>query len=178
MATEGGPPAAAVEPRPGPRLEAAEPAATADPPRPPQPLRAWSVLATVAVGYVVLVVALAAIGYELVHADLFAGLRGVDDDVNRWMAQHRVAALDAITGFWTPAVNTVPAVVVAVLLAIRLCLWRRWREVVLVACGLALELSVFLTVNALVDRPRPDVHRLRGRPPNSGFPPRPRAAPR
>jgi membrane-associated phospholipid phosphatase len=41
---------------------------------------------------------------------------------------------------------------------------------VLVLSGLALELSVFLTVNALVDRPRPDVPRLGELPHTSSFP--------
>jgi membrane-associated phospholipid phosphatase len=168
MATEGGRVTAPVEPRPA--SASASASATADPSRPPQPLRPRPVLATVVVGYAVLVVAFAALGYQLVHADLFAGLRDLDDDINRWMAAHRTDALDAITGFWTTAINTVPAIVVALLLGIRLGLWRRWREVVLVASGLALELSVFLTVNALVDRPRPDVHRLGDLPQTSSFP--------
>jgi undecaprenyl-diphosphatase len=119
---------------------------------------------------VALVVALAAVGYQLVHADVFAGLRGLDDDVNRWMAEHRIQALDAITGFWTTAINTVPAIIVAVVVEVRLGLWHRWRAFVLVLSGLALELSVFLTVNALVDRPRPDVHRLGELPQTSSFP--------
>lgn len=117
-----------------------------------------------------LVVAFAAFGYVLVHADVLAGLRDLDDDVNRWMAEHRTGALDTITAFWTTAINTVPAVVVVVLVELRLGFWRRWHDVVLVMSGMALELSVFLTVNALVDRPRPDVPRLGELPHTSSFP--------
>jgi membrane-associated phospholipid phosphatase len=82
----------------------------------------------------------------------------------------RTGALDTITAFWTTAINTLPAVVVALLVELRLSLWRRWRDVVVVVSGLALELSVFLTVNALVDRPRPDVERLGELPHTSSFP--------
>ena len=172
MATEGGPAAAgSVLLGPGaPPQPLAGASAAGDPPRAGQSLELRSILAVVAGGYVVLTLALAAFGYALVHAGPFAGLRGVDDDVNRWLAEHRTGALDTITAFWTTAINTVPAVVVAVLVEVRLSLWRRWHDAVVVLSGLALELSVFLTVNALVGRPRPDVARLGELPHTSSFP--------
>jgi undecaprenyl-diphosphatase len=147
-----------------------DPSAAGEPSRGRQPLELRSVLAVVLGGYVVLVLVLTAFGYGLIHAAPFAGLRDLDDDVNRWLAEHRTGALDTITAFWTTAINTLPAVVVALLVELRLSLWRRWRDVVVVVSGLALELSVFLTVNALVDRPRPDVERLGELPHTSSFP--------
>ena len=162
---------APVLPRPTPQATPPpDPSAAGDPPGERQPLELRSVVSVVLGGYVVLVVVLTALGYGLVHAAPFAGLRDLDDGVNRWLAEHRTGALDAVTGFWTTAINTIPAVVVALLVELRLSLARRWHDAVVVVSGLALELSVFLTVNALVDRPRPDVPRLGELPQTSSFP--------
>jgi len=147
-----------------------DPSAAGDPSRTRPPLELRFVLAVVVGGYVALVVALTALGHGLEHAGLLAWLRDVDESVSRWMARHRTGALDAVTGFWTTAINTVPAVAVALLVELRLGLRRRWHDAVVVVSALALELSVFLTVNALVDRPRPDVRRLGELPHTSSFP--------
>jgi undecaprenyl-diphosphatase len=153
-----------------PTSPAADPSAAPGSTGAPRPLDLRSVLAVVVGGYVVLVLTLAAFGHVLVHASLFDGLRATDDRVNRWAAHHRSGALDGFTDFWTTAMNTVPAVAVALLVELRLSLRRRWRDAVLLLSGLALELAVFLTVNALVDRPRPDVKRLGDVPHTSSFP--------
>jgi membrane-associated phospholipid phosphatase len=62
-------------------------------------------------------------------------------------------------------VIAVAAVVVA-LLALR----RRWREAALLTIALALEITVFLSVTFVVDRPRPAVPRLNSTPSTGSFP--------
>src|SRR5829696_3809175 len=131
-------------------------------------LRTLLVVATV--GYVVLVLALTAIGEGIVHAGFLSGLRQWDESVNHWLAEHRTGALDGFTSAWTKLMDTLPAVCVALVVEAKLALRRRWDDMLLVVTGLALELAVFLSVNALVDRPRPDVERLGSLPNTSSFP--------
>src|SRR3954471_23562283 len=80
---------------------AADPSAAGDPSRASAPLGARAAVALLLGSYVALVVTLAAFGHELVHATAFAGVRGLDGDLNRWMAEHRTATLDTVTAFWT-----------------------------------------------------------------------------
>ena len=56
--------------------------------------------------------------------------------------------------------------VVEIVLAVR----RRWRDLLLVVVGLAVELAVFLTVNEVVRRPRPSVTKLGIEPATFSFP--------
>jgi membrane-associated phospholipid phosphatase len=68
----------------------------------------------------------------------------------------------------TSFVNTLPAIVVATVVDVFLALRRRWREAVLLA--LTLEITVFLSVTFVVDRPRPTVPRLNATPSTGSFP--------
>ena len=63
-----------------------------------------------------------------------------------------------------------PIVAVALLLEAFLALRRRWRDLLLVALGLAVEITVFLVVNELVRRARPSVPKLGLEPSTYSFP--------
>ena len=144
----------------------------------PGPLDRWAEsmprpvpgLAVLVAGYVGMVLALVAIGEAIVHWEVLAGLRAWDDDVCRWMADRRTGFADAITGFLSRAADTMGVIVFALLVEIVLALRRRWWALLVVPIGLGLELLTFLTANAVVDRPRPNVPKLGSEPSTSSFP--------
>src|SRR5690606_14248018 len=57
-----------------------------------------------------------------------------------------------------------------VIVTIVLAALRRWRDMLLVPLGLAIELATFLSVNYLVARDRPNVSQLGGEPGTHSFP--------
>lgn len=132
----------------------------------PHPAAAARILLT---GYATLVVSLIAIGLLLTHV-LDGSVGRWDNSVNRWFVSHRSDALNSITSVFTFAINTLPVIAVA-LVVVGLLLWRhRLREALLLVFGLILEITVFLSVNLLVARPRPHVVRLDSTPTTSSFP--------
>jgi len=122
------------------------------------------------VGYIAMVAVLVGIGEAIVHHGAFAGLRGWDDDFTRWMAGHRTASINTVTGFLSRAADTLGIVGCALVVEVVLMFQRRWRALLILPLGLGLELVTFLTVNVLVDRPRPNVARLGSEPSTSSFP--------
>jgi undecaprenyl-diphosphatase len=127
-------------------------------------------VALVVIGYVGMVLALVAIGSAIVHWDVLAGLRRWDEDVCRWMADRRSGFADDVTGLLSRAADTLAVIVFALLVEVALALRRRWWALLVVPLGLCLELVTFLTVNAVVDRPRPTVPKLGSEPSTSSFP--------
>ncbi len=130
----------------------------------------WAALAVAGVGYVVVVLALIVTGLVLVRVDLLAGLRHWDEDVSRWFVPRRTSTGAHVTAFWTELANTQGIVVVAVVAEVVLAARRRWRDLLLIVVGLAVELAVFLTVNEVVRRPRPSVTKLGIEPATFSFP--------
>lgn len=126
--------------------------------------------AIVIVGYAAMVTTLVGTGYAIVHAGPLAGLRSWDDDVTMWMADHRIAVFDTITAVLSRGGDTVSVVAFAVVVEIVLVVQRRWWVLLIVPIGLGLELATFLTVNAIVGRPRPTVPPLGSQPTTSSFP--------
>jgi undecaprenyl-diphosphatase len=121
-------------------------------------------------GYVVVSAALLAVGLFLTHVLLDAGVGSWDDHINRWLADHRTAPLNDLTRYATYIANTEGVVAVVIVATAALLIGRRRREAMVVAGGLMMELFTFLTVNYVVDRPRPDVPRLNATPATSSFP--------
>lgn len=93
-----------------------------------------------------------------------------DERVTSWLAEHRVAELDDLTSLVSRSGDTLGAIGLAVLVAAALAVSGRREWIPALVLGLALELAVFLTVNFLVDRPRPDVVNLGSMPSTSSFP--------
>ncbi len=141
--------------------------ARADGSAPQHPFR--SAIAVTIVGYVVLTVLMLGIGLLLTHA-LDGSVGGWDRHVSEHFARHRTSRWNDITKVATSAVNTLPAIAVAAVVVGVLALCRRWREAAFLAIALTLEITVFLSVTFVVDRPRPPVPRLNSTPATSSFP--------
>jgi undecaprenyl-diphosphatase len=119
-------------------------------------------------GYVALAAVLSGVGALLVH--VLATGRGWDEAVNRWLADHRMAWLNHLTAAGTFFADTVPVIGVLVVASGACVLARRWREPLLLVSALVLEFLVFLTVNSLIGRARPNVVRLDSTPSTASYP--------
>jgi undecaprenyl-diphosphatase len=83
---------------------------------------------------------------------------------------HRHADLDTVTGLLTRSADTLGIIAGAVVVLAVLWTRRRWTEMGVLVTALAVELSAFLAVNALIGRDRPAVVRLGSTPSTSSFP--------
>ena len=126
-------------------------------------------MATIA-GYLTISCLLTTMGELLVHTVVGHPVLRWDIAVSRWFAAGRAPGLERLSRFGSALGNTMPVVVAALLIAVALIAARRWREVPVVVVALSLELAVFLTVNEIVGRPRPDVVRLGSTPTTASFP--------
>lgn len=122
------------------------------------------------VAYTTFTLVVAGIGVAIVHAGPLAGLRAWDVDVSRWFVEHRTPTLDEVTVLVSNLADTIAVIGLAVLVGALLAWRRRWRDVLLLAAGLGLEASVFITANALVRRPRPPVETVGHAPTTFSFP--------
>jgi membrane-associated phospholipid phosphatase len=126
-------------------------------------------VATVAVsGYVLICLVFAALGMLVTHQ--LGSLTRWDDHVVRWFAENRTSAMNNWTDHATKVADTFGILVVLLAVTIVLLLLRRRWEALFLLVALGLELLTFLTVNHLVDRPRPQVLRLGSLPSTSSFP--------
>ena len=111
-----------------------------------------------------------ALGFVITHVFEHGSIGVWDHHVIRWFDMHRSARWNRITGDLTDIADTFEVAGVAAVVTIVL-LFRRWgRQAFLLVAGLAMELSVFLTVNKIVARPRPTVSHLGGTPSTYSFP--------
>jgi undecaprenyl-diphosphatase len=120
-------------------------------------------------GYVVISLVMLALGIVLVHGPL-GGVRSWDHNVTAWFADHRTSWLNEVTRWATYIANTEGVVGVALVVSLLLLVRRHWREVIVLMGGLVVEVTVFLTVNYIVERPRPDVVRLNDTPGTASYP--------
>ena len=130
--------------------------------------RPWAAGAAIVAGaYLAMTAALVVIG-QLAASDR----RGGWDDigVNRWFVGERAATLNDLTALGSRLAETLTVIAIAVVVVAILLLRRRYPEAGLIAIGLLLEVSVFLTTTLLVDRNRPRVPKLDVAPPTSSFP--------
>jgi membrane-associated phospholipid phosphatase len=120
----------------------------------------WAALSAVLIG----------VGFLLTKVLVEDGRGRWDNRANRWLADHRTALLNHVTSVATFLANTLPVVVVAAVICGSLLAFRLWRPAVFVLWGLATEITVFLTVNYVVDRSRPNVPRLDSTPSTGSYP--------
>ena len=113
---------------------------------------------------------LAAIGWLIVHTSLGEPVRSWDETMSRNVALWRTSGWEDVSSAGTSAANTLPVVAGMVVVTAALAALRRWRDLLFIPLALALELSIFLTVNYLVARDRPDVPQLGGQPGTHSFP--------
>jgi undecaprenyl-diphosphatase len=94
-----------------------------------------------------------------------------DHVIPHWFAAHRTPSLN----HWSQIFSTLGATQDILIVSVATCVvflavTRRWRPVIFVAVVMFGELGAFLTVAAVVQRPRPDVHHLDSKLPTSAFP--------
>jgi len=110
------------------------------------------------------------IGLGLLIKNQLGAVSRWDIDVSQWLADHRTSGTNDWTRYATGAADTLGILVVLVIAIVVLILVRhRWAALFL-GLALALELSCFLAINTVVDRPRPNVVRLGTLPSTSSFP--------
>lgn len=84
-----------------------------------------------------------------------------DQDIAHWLVNQRNPSLDDLSFVGTkPADTGIKVVATTVIAAVVFLLWRSWRDPFLICFALILEAGVFITVTAIVGRPRPDVPQL------------------
>ena len=125
-------------------------------------------------GYLVVTAAMLAMGLILTKVLVDHGVGSFDSWITDWLVARRTPLLNDITKYCTYLANTEPVVALAAVITGVLLLRRRWREAIFLASSLVIELLVFLSVNYVVARPRPDVERLNATPGTSSLPVGPR----
>jgi membrane-associated phospholipid phosphatase len=120
---------------------------------------------------IVLLALFVGLGYLLTKVGAHDPIGQADHSIERWFARDRVPELNKISHYTTYLGETIPVIVIGLLLAVSARLiWRRWREPVLVVVALVGEVSIFVAVTFLIDRNRPPVPHLDAAPPTSSFP--------
>lgn len=129
---------------------------------------AAAVASVAAIGYAVVCLVFAALGAVAIHQ--WGAMTRWDDHVVRYWTEHRTSSLNHSTGYATKVADTLGIVVVLAVVALVLFVFHhRWQALFLVL-ALALELSMFLTINAVVGRPRPAGPHLGSVPSTSSYP--------
>lgn len=131
----------------------------------------WRAPLLVAVAtYLAGVAVLLLVGWILVHSPVGAPVRDWDQRVSLDLATGRTSGWSDYSDVGTSGANTLPIVGAMVLVSAALAALRRWRDLLFLPLGLALELSIFLSVNYVVARERPEVPQLGGEPGTQSFP--------
>src|SRR6201994_1979955 len=140
----------------------------------PQPGRARAygrAAAGVVVAWVLIVGALTGIGKLIMHTGNGNGNLLGDHTIPHWFAGQRTATLN----HWSLIASNLGATQDILIVSAAPCLvfiavTRHWRPVIFLAVVMAGELAAFLTVAAIVKRPRPDVPHLDSNLPTSALP--------
>ena len=121
-------------------------------------------------GFVILAASLLALGAlgELFVFDSTVGR--VELEWTDWIARHRVGVLDTLATVGSSFTDTWTVIGTAFGASAMLWLTGYRRHACLLPIGLALELTVFLTVSTIIGRDRPDVTPLGSVPSTSSFP--------
>jgi undecaprenyl-diphosphatase len=129
------------------------------------------IAAGVVVIWVLIVGALTGIGKLIMITHNGNGNLLGDHTIPHWFAAHRTPTLN----HWSLIASNLGAtqdilIVSVVTCAVFLAVTRRWRPVIFLAVVMFGELAAFLTIAAVVRRPRPDVSHLDTNLPTSAFP--------
>jgi len=162
------PVAEGLEPEARTDLTPAEPETTMDHDRARKNGR---IAAGVVVIWVLIVGALTGIGKLIMITHNANGNLLGDHTIPHWFAAHRTTTLN----HWSQIASSLGATQAiligsAATCVVFLAVIRRWRPVIFVAVVMFGELAAFLTIAAVVKRPRPDVAHLDSKLPTSAFP--------
>ena len=157
-----------LEPEAHTDLQPAEPETTMDRDRARQSGR---IAAGIVVMWVLVVGALTGIGKLIMITGNGNGNLLGDHTIPHWFAAHRTPALN----HWSLIASDLGAtrdilIVSAATCVVFLAVTRHWRPVIFLAVVMFGELGAFLTIAAMVKRPRPDVPHLDSNLPTSAFP--------
>lgn len=122
---------------------------------------------TAAIAYVALSVGLVAAALLVAH--LFPVVAW-DDGASEWLAARRAPGWDRVSHAGTFLANTLGVVVVASAVVIIATVRHMGRAALVLIVGLVLEITLFLSVNYAVARPRPDAPHLGSTPSTFSFP--------
>ena len=115
---------------------------------------------TLGVGWLVVAGAVLLVGW-LVTGPLESSLDPREDELVRWLADRRTAALDGPVEVLAYLGDTLVVVTVGPVLAVLAWVWTRsWRAVLVVVLANAGERAVYLVATALISRQRPPVEIL------------------
>ncbi|MGE3361719.1 MAG: phosphatase PAP2 family protein [Acidimicrobiia bacterium] len=136
----------------------------------PTPATARAVLARLFRWYLALCLVLVPLGLAVTRLAVTEPLRNADEAFSERLAGARSGGWNALTAVITGSTDTLWAIVTAAVLSA--AIWLRWRSRLwtVLPLGLALELSVFLTVSYAVGRERPAVPKLGHEPSTFSFP--------
>jgi membrane-associated phospholipid phosphatase len=133
--------------------------------------RAWQFFVFMyLIAFAILTSLVTATGLLVTHVFEHGALGSWDHSVSLWFIDHGSNSWNFVTTCVTFAADTLTVAGIAVVVTLIL-LFRHWgRKAFILATSLAIELSVFITVNAIVARPRPSVRHLGGTPSTYSFP--------
>ena len=121
-------------------------------------------------GFLVILV-LSLVGLGIVHLWTPSALTRWDDHVNTWFYLHRTPKLNSLTSFGGSFGGAPISIGLMVLMFIVFRLWlKRWRESWTVFFALVGQPIIFLSVELIVKRPRPNVPHIGVAPPSFSFP--------
>jgi membrane-associated phospholipid phosphatase len=133
------------------------------------PVRVFLVVAVT--GYALLAALTISVG--LLLTELLVPVHGFekwDNDINRWLAEHRSSALTDLSWLGsTVAGGLVIPAVVGVLLVVFL-VRRKWLLAAFTLFVICIESGAYRATTLVVERDRPPVHRLEGLDPTASFP--------
>ena len=130
-----------------------------------RPVQAASLIGVGA--YVILTVVLLAVGYLVTRT---AGIDRWDEMVNDTVARARTETLTTLAQMGSYMGETLVVIAIAVTAAIVMAARRLWAGVGLLAAGLLIEVTSFLTTSFVIGRPRPNVNPLDPAPPTGSYP--------
>ena len=122
--------------------------------------------------YILIVLAVLAVGWLLTHPLLHPVNSGFDNPLATWLEEHRTSTLNTLTEAGAFIGSTVVFAIGSPLVALAVWFWRRaWPPVLVIVLATAGLAAVYLVATQLVSRQRPPVHILDpGLVPDHSFP--------
>jgi undecaprenyl-diphosphatase len=112
------------------------------------------------IGYVALLVATVAAGVLLIEVVLTGPVLNWDIDVIDWLAENRSATGTDVSWVGSHLAETETVLAIVAVVALVLCLHRRFVATVFFASAIAVEAATYLGTTLVIDRPRPPVVRF------------------
>jgi membrane-associated phospholipid phosphatase len=128
-------------------------------------------LLAVVTGYLLL--AAASIGLGLVVTDVLlrsGGVARIDERLPEWLAAHRTGGLTDASWAGTELAGGYAIPLVIGLVALVMVVQRKWRIAAYVLLAVAVESGTYRATTLVVERTRPDVHRLESLPVDASYP--------